>query len=106
MSKITVTLQLRKKTVAPGVAVAALLFALTDSAGAAHSKSVTPDQYAFSDGQPYAQVVYEDGEVPTGTFSGSIQALDANGANIGDPVPFSAPENDQWMPDSVSVTVG
>lgn len=111
MSRVRLSVTLALSDVAAGVIVAAIAISLTDSAGAAHTRAIDPSTLTNDGtGRTLVTVDFEDGEIPAGDFSGSVQATDADNANVGDPQTFSgtiggATGGQQWIPVSVSASV-
>lgn len=109
--KITINVRLRRTQVAMGLLCAAFAVAITDNTGTAHSKIIKASDFGSlgqADGDDLiVPVVFEDTDgVPAGPFTGSVQTIDQNGANLGDPVPFTSPDNSQFVAVSVDVKVG
>lgn len=115
--KITVNVSMKKSSVPTGVLVAALFVAITAADGSTHSKSVQAGDFATvgtsaidpTDGVEHLviPVTFDDSDgVPAGSFSGTAQVTAADNSVIGTPISFSAPDNQQFQPVSVNVTVG
>lgn len=110
--KVRLLVTLKLSPLAAGLLVASIAVSLTDSAGAAHSAAINPaDLSDDGTGQAVASVDVPD-DVPAGDFSGSAQAVDASGANVGDAATFSGTVpagtgggtngDQQWIPVSVT----
>lgn len=122
MSKVTLTIQGRMSAVAAGLLVAGFSIGLTGSDGIpvlVDPLSVGSIPPAAADGT-FSVDVDLGSVLPVGSFSGSVQAVDAAGTNIGTAVSFSGsipaagggdggggttPDNLQPLPVSVTVQV-
>lgn len=107
--KFSVNMHARNSSVAIGLIVASIVCSVTAADGSAHSKGVQVGDLPSGDatGMINYTFAFEDTDgVPAGAFTGSLQAVDAAGTNIGDAVSFTSPDNLQILPISVDVTFG
>lgn len=109
MNSVKLTVNGRLSAVAAALVVAAWSITLTGSDGVPLSASIDPSTFTPDEDGNFSTDVKIDG-VPDGSFSGSVQAVDSAGMNIGLPATFSGsvtstPDNLQPIPVSVVVQV-
>lgn len=116
MSKVNLALVLAVTAVADGLVTDRFVISLSDATGVAHTQPVALTSFSQdpSDSKIKASIDITD-DIPAGSFSGSVQAVQADGSNVGSPVSFSGfvpvsspvpTPNMQPVPVSVTVTIG
>lgn len=98
--------------VAQGLSTASLAASVTDSAGVSQTVNVPLSAFTVvrdgngnDTGSVSASVQFTN-DVPVGSFSGSVQAVQADGSNVGDGVSFTGTVvNNQLVPTTVTVSM-
>lgn len=111
MARVRLSVTLQLATVAAGLVASAINLTLTDSAGVAHDVAPIDAAGLTDDGTGRAVVVVDVvDDIPVGDITGTAQAVDASGANVGDAASYSGTVPAagggtgglQWVPVSVT----
>jgi len=103
-SQVKVLISMALVAVASGATAGGITVSLTDGQGAAQSSQIRASAYPAPDANGQFSLEVDFSGVSSGSFTGSVQAFDANGANLGDPVSFSGTNtNLQPLPTAVTV---
>lgn len=104
MSTVKLAVVMAMTAISTGQVVAGLRCSITDSNGNSAEQTIpTTDFPTPVDGSLTVPVTFE-GVLP-GSFSGSVQSIDASGTNVGSSVSFSGTATADLQPIPVSVTV-